>query len=300
MAGISSFARVARAPFLLLPPTLVASGAAAAAWDGAFSWPRSFLALIGLVALHMAANILNEWSDLRTGIDLETERTPFSGGSGTLPAGGMSARTALLFGLICSAVGLVIGLWFFKVLGTVMLPILVLGGICVLSYTDVLARMGVGEIAAGFGLGAGPVIGTALVQDGTWSTAAIWASVPAFLMTFNLLLLNEFPDESADRKGGRKNLVILLGRKPAAWIYAAAGIATPVVIVAAVLVRALPPLALAAALPSLLLVKPLAWVFKDTRSPVPIPALGANVAWNLLTNTAIAATLVAALILGRP
>ncbi len=99
MAGISSFARVARAPFLLLPPTLVASGAAAAAWDGAFSWLHSVLALIGLVVLHMAVNILNEWSDMRTGIDLATERTPFSGGSGTLPAGDMSARTALVFGL---------------------------------------------------------------------------------------------------------------------------------------------------------------------------------------------------------
>jgi 1,4-dihydroxy-2-naphthoate octaprenyltransferase len=298
MANISSFAAVARAPFLLLPPTLIASGAAAAAWDGAFSWTHTVLALIGLVALHMAVNILNEWSDLRTGIDLETERTPFSGGSGTLPAGRMSSRTALLFGLVCAGVGLVIGLWFVKQLGMVMLPIVALGGICVLSYTDVLAKMGIGEIAAGFGLGAGPVIGTALVQDGSWSTAAAWASVPAFLMTFNLLLLNEFPDEAADRKGGRKNLVILFGRKTAAWIYAVAGVATPVAIVAAVVVRALPPLALAAALPSLLLVKPLAWVFGDIEAPVPIPALGANVAWNLFTNTAIAATLITAMAVG--
>ncbi len=296
MVKISSFAQVARAPFLLLPPTLVASGAAAAAWDGAFSWLSTVLALIGLVVLHMAVNILNEWSDHRTGIDFETERTPFSGGSGTLPAGGMSARTALVFGLVCAAAGLVIGLWFVVQLGMVMLPILVLGGICVLSYTDVLARLGIGEIAAGFGLGAGPVIGTALVQDGSWSTAAVWASVPAFLMTFNLLLLNEFPDEAADRKGGRKNLVILLGRKTAARVYAAAGIATPLAIVAGVVTRALPPFALAAALPSLLLVKPLAWAFGDTEAPVPIPALGANVAWNLLTNTALAATLVAAMV----
>ena len=89
MAGIKDFAGVARAPFLLLPPTLVASGGAAAAWDGSFSWLHTIMAVIGLVVLHMAVNILNEWSDMRTGIDLETERTPFSGGSGTLPAGGI-------------------------------------------------------------------------------------------------------------------------------------------------------------------------------------------------------------------
>ena len=99
-AGMSEYAGVARAPFLLLPPTLVAAGAAASAWDGAFSWSRTLLALVGLIALHMAVNILNEWSDMRTGIDLETERTPFSGGSGTLPAGGMSLKAALIFGLL--------------------------------------------------------------------------------------------------------------------------------------------------------------------------------------------------------
>jgi 1,4-dihydroxy-2-naphthoate octaprenyltransferase len=292
---VSAYTSVARAPFLLLPPTLVAAGAAAAAWDGSFSWSRTALALVGLVSLHMAVNIINEWSDMRTGIDLQTERTPFSGGSGTLPAGAMRPRTALAFGLVCAGVGLVIGLWFLIEVGWVLLPIVIAGAVSVLAYTDVLARIGVGEMAAGFGLGAGPVIGTALVQGGGWSTAAVAASVPAFFMTLNLLLLNEFPDEEADREGGRRNLVILLGRRTAAWIYAAAGLATPLAIVIAVLLRVLPPLSLIAVLPSLLLVKPMQWALGDPKLPVPIPALGANVAWNLATNTVMALTLLTAL-----
>jgi 1,4-dihydroxy-2-naphthoate octaprenyltransferase len=297
MAQIKDFAGVARAPFLLLPPTLVASGAAAAAWDGRFSWLHTLMALVGLVVLHMAVNILNEWSDMRSGIDLETERTPFSGGSGTLPAGGMDTRSALVFGLMCSAIGLGIGLWFIPRIGMALVPIMILGAVSILAYTDVLARMGVGEIAAGFGLGAGPVIGTALVQDGSWSRAAVAASIPAFLMTFNLLLLNEFPDESADRRGGRKNLVILLGRKPAAMVYAAAAIATPISIAVSVVIGWLPPLALIGTLPSLLLFKPLQWAVGDTDQPVPIPAMGANVAWNLATNTLVAAGLIAAVMM---
>ena len=297
MAGLKEFAGVSRAPFLLLPPTLVASGAAASAWDGAFSWAHTLMALIGMVALHMAVNILNEWSDLRTGIDLETERTPFSGGSGTLPAGGMGSRTALIFGLVCSAIGLAVGLWFIPRIGTALIPIMVLGAVCVLAYTDALARMGIGEIAAGFGLGCGAVVGTALVQDGSWSRAAIAASVPAFLMTFNLLLLNEFPDEFADRKGGRRNLVLLLGRHTAALVYAIAAIATPVFIVGSVVIGWLPSFALIGALPSLLLVKPLRWALGDTTQPVPIPALGANVVWILATNTMIAVGLVVAILM---
>ncbi len=286
--GIQQFASVARAPFLLLPPTLIAAGAAASAWEGSFSWARTLLALVGLVVLHMAVNILNEWSDMRTGIDLETVRTPFSGGSGTLPAGGMGLTTALVFGLVCAGVGLVIGVWFVWKVGWVLLPIMIAGAVAVLAYTDLLARIGIGELAAGFGLGAGPVIGAALVQGGGWSAAAAAASIPAFFMTFNLLFLNEFPDEEADRKGGRSNLVILFGRKTAARIYVLAGLATPAAIVVAVALKTIPVPCLLALLPSLLLVKPLRWAFDDPSEPVPISALGANVVWNLATNTVIA------------
>jgi 1,4-dihydroxy-2-naphthoate octaprenyltransferase len=297
MFDMKAFAGVARAPFLLLPPTLVASGAAAAAWNGHFSWTRTLLALVGLVVLHMAVNILNEWSDMRTGIDLKTERTPFSGGSGTLPAGGMTTGGALVFGLVCSAIGLAIGLWFLTQVGWVLVPIVIAGALSVLAYTDFLARIGIGELAAGFGLGAGPVIGTALVQDGSWSTAAAWVAAPAFFMTFNLLLLNEFPDEKPDREGGRRNLVLIFGRKPAAMIYAAAALATPATIILGVALGALPTWVLLGVLPSLLLAKPLAWSFGDTSHNPPIPAMGANVVWNLATNSLLAVGFVVAILL---
>jgi 1,4-dihydroxy-2-naphthoate octaprenyltransferase len=297
MATFKDFAGVARAPFLLLSFTLVAAGSTAGLYDGHFSWSRTLLALVGLVALHMAVNILNEWSDMRTGIDLATERTPFSGGSGTLPRGGMSLSSALAFGLTCAACGLAVGGYLVSEVGWPLVPIMVIGAISVLAYTEVLARMGVGEVAAGLGLGGLPVLGTALVQDGTVGPAAWAAALPATFMTFNLLLLNEFPDEEADRDGGRRNLVILFGRRTAALIYAAAALATPAVIVIAVGIGALPAACLVAVLPSLLLAKPLRWVAGDTEQPVPIPALGANVVWNLATSTVLAVALVIAAVL---
>ena len=293
----SAFAGVARVPFLLLPITLVASGAAAAAYDGHFSWSRSVVALVGLVALHVAVNVLNEWSDMRTGIDLHTQRTPFSGGSGMLPAGAISSGATLAFGLAAAAVGLAAGVWFLIQVGWVLLPVMIVGAVCVLAYTDVLARVGVGEIAAGLGLGGLPVIGTALVQDGTLGPTAVAAAVPATLMTFNLLLLNEFPDEEADRAGGRRSLVILLGRRGAAYTYAAAALLTPTAIVAAVVVGVLPQYSLAAVLPSALLKEPLRWAFTEPAGPVPIPALGSNVGWNLATNVFLAASLALAVLL---
>jgi 1,4-dihydroxy-2-naphthoate octaprenyltransferase len=103
-------------------------------------------------------------------------------------------------------------------------------------------------------------------------------------MTFNLLLLNEFPDEKADRKGGRRNLVLILGRRSAASVYALAAILVPVWIFGAVVRGPLPAFALLGALPSLLLLAPLRWAFGHSAEEVPIPAMGANVVWNLATN----------------
>lgn len=291
MADVQAFLGVARAPFLLLPVTLVACGAAASAYEGRFSWGATLLALVGLLLLHAAVNILNEVSDATTGIDFHTLRTPFSGGSGTLPSGKMRPETARAFGLVCAAGGGAIGVYFLTQVGWPLLPIMVVGAVAVLGYTDVLARVGFGEIFAGLGLGSLPVWGTALVQGAMPRDSALAASLPAFFMTFNLLLLNEFPDEAADRAGGRSNLVLLLGRRPAALIYALAALAVPLAIAAGVIVGALPPLALMAMAPSVLLALPLRWAFTAAEGEVPVAALGANVAWNLATNTFLAATL---------
>jgi 1,4-dihydroxy-2-naphthoate octaprenyltransferase len=289
-----AFAGVARVPFLLLPVTLVAAGAAAGAYEGSFDWSRTALALVGLVALHAAVNALNEASDMRRGIDLHTRRTPFSGGSGTLPSGALSWRGALLFGLAAAALGLVIGLVLLAAIGWPLVPFMVLGAVSVLAYSDVCARLGLGELLAGLGLGFLPVAGTALVQGGQFGATATAAGIPAFCMTFNLLLLNEFPDEEADRTGGRRNLVLLLGRRNAAAVYSLVGLLAPLSLVLAWRLDWMPSIALVALVPSLMLVPPLRWALVRPQEDVPIRALASNVAWNLATNSLLAVALFAA------
>ena len=291
MTPVGPWLGVARAPFLVLPLTLVAAGSAAAAYDGGASWTASILAAIGLVALHAAVNAFNEASDFRTRIDFHTERTPFSGGSGTLPSGALPHRAALVVGWGGVLVGVAIGAWFLTRVGWPLVPIGLAGLFVILAYTEVLARAAVGEVAAGLGLGLLPVIGSALVQEGSIGPAAWAASVPAFWMTFNLLLLNEFPDEEADRAGGRRNLVLVLGRRRAALVYAFAALATPAAIIVSVAIDVLPIVALVAVLPFLALRGALSWAFTRPDEPVPIPALGANVIWNLATNSVLAAAL---------
>jgi 1,4-dihydroxy-2-naphthoate octaprenyltransferase len=294
MAEVKSYAGLARAPFLLLPVTLVICGAGAAAYEGMFHWGPTLLALVGLVSVHIAVNSLNEWSDMRRGIDLKTVRTPFSGGSGTLPSGAAPVGAALRLGIAAAGLGLIIGIWFLIQVGWAFLPFLLAGAVFVLGYTDALARIGIGEMAAGLGLGGLAVAGVALVQEGSLGPVAIAACVPAFCMTFNLLLLNEFPDEAADREGGRKNIIILSGRRAGALVYVFFALLVPVWILGSVVANLFPALALVAILPSLLLAKPIRWAVVNPSEEVPIPALGANVIWNLATNTLLGAALFAA------
>jgi hypothetical protein len=70
-------------------------------------------------------------------------------------------------------------------------------------------------------------------------------------------------------------------------VYALFGALVPVSIAASVALDYLPALTLVAALPSLLLAKPLQWALGSTENPVPIPALGSNVIWNLSTNVVL-------------
>ena len=289
--GLAAYAAVARAPFLLLPITLVAVGTGAAIYLGMQDWGHAGLALLGLLGVHVTVNALNEASDYRSGIDFNTERTPFSGGSGTLPAGLLSYRKAVALGLTGGAIGIAVGIYFLTVVGTQLVPILAIGALAAFGYSGILGRAYVGEFFAGLGLGALPVVATTLVQTGSYESVVIAASLPAFFMTFNLLLLNEFPDEEADRTGGRRNLVLLLGRRTAAIVYVVFALLVPVSLIAGVVLNYLPPLTLAAMAPTLLLVPVFRWAFRRPEEPVPIPGLGSNVIWNLSTNSVLAIAL---------
>jgi 1,4-dihydroxy-2-naphthoate octaprenyltransferase len=285
---VKGFLGVARANFLVLPVMLASVGGAAAAYNGRLDLAAVVVAALGLVAVHAAVNAFNEVSDMRTGIDFVTHRTPFSGGSGTLPGQVIPTRAAERFAWVVFAAGAAVGAWALARVGWPLVPVLVVGAIAVLFYTPWLGRTGFGELFAGLGLGALPVVGIAMVSGSPVNDTVLFASLPAFFMTFDLLLLNEFPDERADRAGGRRHLVIRFGRRTAARMYALAALLVPVSIVVGVAGGALPVWALLGVLPSVLLIKPLAWAFGSAAADPPLPALGANVVWNLATNALLA------------
>lgn len=281
---IQGYLRIARAPFLALPVTLVILGSAAATISAGFDPFAAFLAFIGLVSLHVSVNARNEYRDHHSGVDHETDPTPFSGGSKTLPEGDLEPQAAKRLAVTSAGLGAIIGGYFLIEVGLIVLPLVAIGAVSVLFYTSHLAKYGLGELFAGLGLGGLPVVGTALVQVGSLTPAMALAGIPATFLTFDLLLLNEFPDQEADKQGDRKNLIHRLGRPKAAILYAIAALGVPGAIVAGWAVGPFPLWALLGVAPSLFLLRPLRWAFSSPRSSVPVDALRDNVLWILATN----------------
>ena len=209
-----------RANFLVLPVVLVAIGGAAAWRDGVMHPARFVLTLLGVVAAHASVNLFNNFSDWRSGIDSHTSRTPFSGGSGNLPAGLLDPVMVRIAAWATLAAAFCAGLYLASVAGWPVLAIMALGGFATVFYTDLLTRLMLGELTSGLTLGSLVVIGAYLVQTGTIAMPVVWVSVPPGILTTQLLLLNEFPDVEADRAGGRRHMVILLGAPAAAIVYA--------------------------------------------------------------------------------
>jgi 1,4-dihydroxy-2-naphthoate octaprenyltransferase len=286
-----------RPQFLLLAVLLVLHAAGLAFWKtGSIDVLRFVLCLVGLVLLHASVNVLNDWHDWeKTGIDKETPRTPFSGGSGLLPAGVMTPKGALGLGIGTLVVGCGFGFYLvwdtWRAYGTPwpLLIIGLIGAFSVVTYTPLLTKVGIGEIFAGLGLGLLPIAGAYYVLTGRLDTAAWVSGIPAFLLTYNLLLINEFPDAEADAKGGRRHMVILLGKRGARWLYAGAEIGTYVAIVAGVVAGVLTPWALLGLAAGF-------FAFQAIRGAITgydsmeriVPAMGANVASCLGTNALLA------------
>ena len=113
--------------------------------------------------------MLNDYFDFVSGVDLKTIRTPFSGGSGILPAAAMTVKQVLWFGIAAFALAIPIGIYFTFVTGWELLPLLIVAAICILLYTSVILKLPWPEWAPGVGLGALPVLGMYFVQTSEYS-----------------------------------------------------------------------------------------------------------------------------------
>jgi 1,4-dihydroxy-2-naphthoate octaprenyltransferase len=82
----------------------------------------------------------NEYFDFKSGLDARTQRTPFSGGSGTLQMHPESVRSALITAILSLIIVGLVGLYFTFIWGAGLLPLGILGMITIVVYTTTFLR----------------------------------------------------------------------------------------------------------------------------------------------------------------
>lgn len=275
-----------RLPFLILPPMCVAVGIGTAYWQtGSVNGFYALLALLGAILSHVSVNAFNEYYDFKSGLDSKTQKTPFSGGSGTLQENPKAAKATLLTAWISFSLTLLIGIYFLAVRGMLILPLGILGLLLVYLYTTWITHYWVLTlIAPGLGFGTLWVMGTHFVLTGEYTATAFAASLIPFFLVNNLLLLNQFPDATADVTVGRRNLPIKIGNQASSRVYVLFLLLTYLSIIGGVVFHYLPTWALLG-----LVTLPLAFIAGKSAMkhandiPKLMPALGQNVLINLLT-----------------
>jgi 1,4-dihydroxy-2-naphthoate octaprenyltransferase len=243
---MKELAGIIRLPFLLLAPVCVFLAAGLAySMTEEFDWELIWLILFGAISAHISVNALNEYQDFISGLDFYTKRTPFSGGSGTLPENPHLAPLALRISIIAIVLTIISGLVLIYLRGSELLLPGLSGLLLIVLYTKTLNRYPLlCLLSPGLGFGIIMVGGSYFALTGTYNHEVFLVSLIPFFLVNNLLLLNQFPDVSADRKAGRRHILIQYGYKAASRVYLIFLILAALSLMASVYLGILPPYSL--------------------------------------------------------
>jgi 1,4-dihydroxy-2-naphthoate octaprenyltransferase len=225
MPNFAVYLRALRLPFLsgsLWPVT--AATALAYLLDRSFHPGLFLLNALGVAALHLGANLLNDYYDAFGSDPLNLNFTPFSGGSRVIqnqelspPAVRRLAWGFLALGAACGAALIYLDRPLVAGLGLLGL----LAGFLYSAAPLQLMTAGWGEAVIFLAFGPLLSLGTFYVQTARLSLAGAAVGLPlAFLITA-IIWINEFPDLEADVAAAKRHLVARLGLARSRWVYAA-------------------------------------------------------------------------------
>jgi 1,4-dihydroxy-2-naphthoate octaprenyltransferase len=244
--GLLVWLRALRAPFFVGTLTPAAFGAAYAHFSGyPFDWGLFWLTMLGTALANAGCNLANDYFDHRSGDDLLTRATPFSGGSKVIQEGLLSptqVRNASIISLVlCAAIGLYLNA---RTGGWILLAVGLVGIVIAWFYTAPPlrfgSRSGVGEVVCV--LGCGPVIafGAYFVQTRAFTWTGLVAGLPIGLFMGLVLFINEFQDFEADAAVGKRTLVVVMGTKAASRLLTATFAVTYALVVVLAIAGVLP------------------------------------------------------------
>jgi 1,4-dihydroxy-2-naphthoate octaprenyltransferase len=267
-----------------LAPVLVGTGAAAAL-DG-FRLVPALLALLVALALQVAVNYANDYSDGRRGTDADRVgpmRLVGSGAAGprqVLVAAGLSFAAAAVAGLALAAMSS----WWLVAVGAVCIA-------AAWTYTGGPLPYGyraLGEVFVFVFFGLVAVVGTTYAQTRTLPGLAVAVAVPVGLLSVALLMVNNLRDIDGDAVAGKRTLAVLLGERATRLAYAGLLVVPFCVVLAVGTVR---PWALLALLAVPLALPPARTVLSGGRGPQLIGALQGTGLLTLATGVLLGAGL---------
>ena len=221
---MNRYVKALRAPFLAGSIVPVIIGSAFAFAEKTFSLPFFLMILLGVAALHLGSNLLNDYYDARGSDPINVRMTPFSGGSRVIQNKEIPPGVVLLMAIIFFAVGLFAGIWLAYLGRPVVLLIGLLGlgiGWAYSSPPLQLMSHGFGETAIFLAFGPLVTLGTYYVMSDQLSWQAFALGIPQGLLIAEVIWINQFPDYEADREAGKKNLVVRLGPDISRYLYCA-------------------------------------------------------------------------------
>ena len=291
-AYLTGWWRLSRAPFLLVGILPLFLGFVLAWRCGHQGAPALYiLASLAVILIMWMTYYLGEWNDLE-GDRINQNSNPFSGGSRVLVEGNLSPRVALLLGYGClaGAAFLVVTIFLHYRTGPWTLPLAGIGLLAGFYYSNKpfqWSHRGIGEVLIGFCYSWLPMATGFYLVAGFFIRQLLLLSLPVGLSIFNVILINEFPDEEADRAVGKRNLVVRYGKDKMADLYL--GLSVLIGLVLVKVISMVPPsprwLFVLSGVPLLLM----AWNFvrmwrEDYRNPGDLHVIARN---TLLVNLSI-------------
>lgn len=240
--GVAGFVAATRAQVLPVTLAPIVLGATFA-WQegGRFSWPLFLITILGAIAMHLAANVINDLFDTQSGADRVADAL-----EGSIRTGSRFATTRLALGLL--ALGAASG----GVLALRERPLALAFGAAgaALAYFYVAPPLafgyrgrGLGEIAILAAFGPLPVAGSYYVQAGNVPSAAWLLGLLPGLLTTRILFNHHFLHYRADRLARKMTPVAAWGAE-AALRFGRASLPLEAILIAGfVALDLLPPLA---------------------------------------------------------
>ncbi|MEZ4672466.1 MAG: prenyltransferase [Anaerolineae bacterium] len=200
----------------------------------------ALLCVVGLIFAHATNNLINDWTDVRKGVD--TEDYPRSQYSVHPVLGGLTTPGMLLkvAGALTLADGLIM-LYLASVSGVLVIVFAVAGLVLSLGYTAFLKRYALGELTALLVWGPLMTGGTVYAITGTIDLNTLLMTLPYGLIVASVLIGKHTDKIENDRPVGVNSVPVLLGEHNALLLNKITFIAFYVLVVALVVTQVATP-----------------------------------------------------------